>query len=160
MRKIQIGILRLTELFLPPHKRQQVRIAWLKGLVWPWRENEVAFYDWRNEMIIRATVTGEKGSLQWYLNHLYDRAQQRIVIIEAEETGIAVSLETENTAWVVAGLEASAETGVAFYLEGENTTTLPVDFRVLIPSGVSEDQVSGTVKLYNMAHRSFDIKPL
>ena len=158
IRKISVGVNNGVVLFLPPHKRQSKRLAWLQGLVNPYAENEAAFYTWRDEMIIRAMVTGQKASLQWYLNHLYDPILQRIIIDDSVAVGTAVSLESEGTAWVVAGIEGTVgESGVVFALEGETTGSLPKDFRVLTPNTVNTTQLKATVDLYNSAHKSYDI---
>lgn len=157
IRRITIGVLNGIVLFLPPHKRWPKRIAWLQGLLYPFAENETAWYVWRDEMIIRAKVTGQKASLQWYLNHLYDSALQRILIVDSVPGGTAVSLESEGTAYVVAGIEALGETGVPFFLEGESSSSLPKDFRVIAPNTVDIDQLKSTVNLFNTAHRSYDV---
>lgn len=158
IRRITIGILDLIFIFLPPHKRLAKRLAWLRGLLYPFKENEDLFYPWRDEMIIRAKVTGQKMSLQWYLNHLFDPVLQRIIIDDSQPGGTAVSLESEGTASVVVGLESLGETGVAFFLEGESSSSLPYDFRVYSPAFANDvNLIKGIVDLYNMAHKSYDI---
>ena len=134
IRRIILGLSNLINLFLPPIKRQPVRLAWLRGLLICLMQDEQSFILWRDEMIIRAKVTGQKGSLQWYLNHLFDPVLFRILIIEGILTG-----------------------GVILSLEGENVSSLPKDFRVMIPAGVDPYQIGNIVDLYNAAHRSYDI---
>jgi hypothetical protein len=158
IRRITIATQNLVNLFLPPHKRQLVRLAWLQGLLYIYYLNEQSFYTWRDAMIVRAKVTGQKASLQWYLNYLYDATLQRILIDDSIAGGTAVSLESEGTAYIVAGLEGTmGEDGFAFYLEGESSGSTPKDFRVLTPVTVDLVQLAATVDLYNMAHKSYDI---
>lgn len=161
IRTITIDVLNLIILLLPPKKRQAKRVAWLQGLANQFHVNEQAFYGWRDEMTIRAMVTGETASLQWYLNHLYDPALQRILIIDSVDTGIYVSLnEPDGANPVVMGIDRITEPDAPYIvgLRGENSSSLPVDFRVLVPVGVNVTMVHATVKLYNMAHKSFDIQ--
>jgi hypothetical protein len=158
IRRITIATQTIISLLLPPYKRQLIRLAWLQGLLYPYYEVEQTFYTWRDAMIVRAKVTGQTASLQWYLNYLYDSTLWRILIVDSVAGGIAVSLESEGTAYVVAGLEGTVgEDGVAFYLEGESSSSIPYDFRVLTPNTVDVIQLQATVDLYNMAHRSYDV---
>lgn len=158
IRKIRIGSLDSIVLFLPKHKRQIYRIAFLKGLLAGYNTNENEYYAWRDELIIRAKVNGQTASLQWYLNHVYDPVQQRILITDTVPVGDGISLESENIDSIVAGLETiTGESGLAFYLEGESNGSLPKDFRVLSPSTVNVGQLKSTIDLYNIAHKSYDV---
>ena len=158
IRKIKIGVADGVVLFIPKHKRQNKRIAWLNGLLAAYSASEEGFYLWRDEMIIRAKVTGQTASLQWYLNHVYDPVDQRILIVDQVPGGSGIALEVEATTSVVAGLETQVgEDGVAFFLEGENSGSLPKDFRVLAPNTVNVGQLKSTINLYNTAHKSYDV---
>lgn len=158
IRKIRVGVLDSVILFLPKHKRQIYRVAFLKGLLAGYNTSENEYYDWRDEMIIRAKVTGQTASLQWYLNHLYDPVQQRILITDTVPVGDGISLESENMDSIIAGIETeSGEDGVPFYLEGESNGSLPKDFRVLAPSTINEGLLKSTINLYNIAHKSYDV---
>ncbi len=161
IRKITIGVLNLIILYLPPKKRQQKRIGWLQGLLYPYYTNELAFYTWRDDMIVRATVTGETGILQWYLNYKFDAALQRILIVDAVDDGIYVPYDDSEDTPVLMGLDIADEPDGDYTIaltSGESSSDLPVDFRVMVPTAVDVNQVTAIVRLYNMAHKSFDVQ--
>ena len=72
IRRLSIDMLNYAiEVVLPPHKRQPIRSAFIKGLIYPLQQDSDAYNTWVSDSIIKATVTGQTGSLQWYLNYLF-----------------------------------------------------------------------------------------
>ena len=142
IRRISIDILNYLENnILPPHKRQTNRLAFLKGLLQPLQDASTAYNVWRDDIIIRASVTGQTASLQWYLNYVLDATEKRILIIHGTIIGEPLSLRSEaGTLWQMS-LRSEAGTSKGLKLKGEHVTSLPLDFRVICPASVDQGQV-------------------
>jgi hypothetical protein len=157
---IKITVPAFVRSLLPPHKRQPTRLSWLNALTYPLSQLMSGFLSYRQQAIIRYTVTGQTISLQWYLNYLLDVELQRILIVNDEYGGFTVGLRREGPVVAKAfGLSSeSPNEPHAIPLHGENPASLPFDFRVIIPTSVDPAQVQGIVNKYKLAGRSYDIK--
>ena len=145
---------------LPPHKRQAKRLTWLNALTYPLVQLMGNFLSFRQDAMIRFTVTGQTISLQWYLNYLLDVELQRILIVNDVFGGFTIGLRREGPA-VAKTFGLSTEIPnepQSIPLHGENPASLPFDFRVIIPTSVEPAQVQGIVNKYKLAGRSYDIK--
>ena len=158
IRRISIDIFNYLENnILPPHKRQPIRLSFLRGLLQPVYDASVAYNVWRDDIIIRATVTGQTLSLQWYLNYVLDATEKRILIIHGTIVGEPLSLRSEAGTHFQMSLRSEAGTAKSLKLKGEHVTTLPFDFRVLAPASVDQGQVKKIVDTYRQQGRKFDI---
>ncbi len=159
-RMIKITIPAFVTNMLPPHKRQTSRLAWLNALTYPLVQLMGDYLSFRQDALIRFTVTGQTISLQWYLNYLLDVELQRILIVNDQYGGFFIGLRSEGKT-VAKAFGLSTETPnepQTIPLHGENPASLPYDFRVIIPGSVDARQVQGIVNKYKLAGRSYDIK--
>lgn len=160
IRRISIDILNYLENnILPPHKRQPIRLAFVKGLLKTLADSSTAFNTWRDDVIIRATVTGQTASLQWYLNYALDAAEQRILITHGVIVGNPLSLRSENGAKFRIGLKTEGTLAPEqIKLKGEHVTSLPFDFRVIAPAAVDQGQVKKIIDTYKQQGKLYDIQ--
>lgn len=158
-RFIKISIPQFVVNMLPPHKRQANRISWINGLTSPLVQLMNFFLAFRQDAIIRANVTGQTISLQWYLNYCLDNQFQRIIIINELLGGFTMGLRSEGLP-VAKQFSLTSESPIApevIPLKGENPEKLPFNFRVVIPNSVDKGQVAAIVNKYKLAGRSYDI---
>jgi len=159
IRRLSINILNYAaDVAMPPHKRQAVRIAFIKGLLYPLQEDSEAYNTWVSESIIKAMVTGQTGSLQWYLNYKFDPDLKRIQIIHGELTGVPMSLEAESGSKFRLSLVSEDGSKQALKLTGENISSIAKDFRVLMPDTVDEGQLRSVVDTYRQRGKLYDIQ--
>ena len=158
IRRISVDIINYLETnLLPPHKRQRKRIAFLSGLLSPLAEASGAFITWRDDIIIRASVTGQIASLQWYLNEVLDPSLRRILIISGTIVGNPLSLRTEAGSHFQMSLRSEVGTAEGMVLRGENVTSLPLDFRIAAPASVDQGQVKSITDTYKQSGKLYDI---
>ena len=161
IRRLSLDMLNYAiEVVLPPHKRQPIRSAFIKGLIYPLQQDSDAYNTWVSDSIIKATVTGQTGSLQWYLNYLFDASLQRIQIVHGVLTGVPLSLSSEAGSKFRLSLSSEVGNKQGLKLSGENISSIPKDFRVLIPNTVDEIQLRKVVDTYRQCGKLYDVQIL
>lgn len=159
IRRLTIDMLNyVIEVVLPPHKRQALRSAFIKGLVYPLQQDSEAYNTWVNESIIKATVSGQTGSLQWYLNYRFDPDLKRIQIIHGIITGVPLSLSAEAGSKFRLSLSSEAGSSKGLKLTGENISSIEKDFRVLVPESVDEGQLRQVIDTYRERGKLYDLQ--
>jgi len=159
IRRISLDILNyLQNNILPPYKRQPIRIAFVGGLLQSVVNASIAYNAWRDDNIIRATVTGQTASLQWFLNYELDAIEQRILIIHGIIVGEPLSLRIESGAVFTNSLRSEGTTPNLLKLRGEDATSLPYDFRVIAPASVDQGQIKKIVDTYRQQGKLYDIQ--
>lgn len=138
----------------------------MEGLFSPFTKLMLDHISWRNASITRAYVSGETISLQWYLNKLFDPFKQRVRIETATVTGVLAGISTdpnEEDYFFVAGMAASEPNRYTIIpIPGEDSIFGNASFGVFVPASFTSRQttaLSGTVKTYKMAGKSFVIIP-
>ena len=159
IRRLSINILDwATLVVMPPHKRQALRTAFIKGLFYPLQEDSDSYNTWVNDSIIRATVTGQTGSLEWYLNYRFDPDLKRIKIIHGILVGTPLSLAAENGNKFRLSLSSEDGSKQGLKLTGENISSLPLDFRVQMPDTINEGQIRQVIDTYRQRGKLYDIE--
>ncbi len=149
----------LVRQLLPTHRRQPVRLWWLRVLVSPLVRLYVDFVAWRIDVRFRINLTGQVKVLEGYLNMKYDPTQNRIRIVIFDDGLLWVGLECEGDNYHPRiGLESEPNNLAAIPLENEIRDSFgDVDFIVYIPAGVDPDLVRATVEQYRLAGMKFKI---
>lgn len=161
IRRLSINILNYaSDVIMPPHKRQAIRTAFIKGLLFPLQEDSDAHNTWASNAIIKAMVTGQTGSLEWYLNYRFDPDLKRIQIVHGVISGIPNSLVSENGNKFRLSLESESGSKQALKLTGENISSIPKDFRVIIPNTVDEGQLRSVIDTYRQRGKLYDIQTI
>lgn len=161
IRKFSFTIKNIIFAYLPPYKRRPNRLKLLGVLLYPLTIIMQEYKAWRDEAIIKATVTIEKGSIEWYLNYLFDPVEQRIYIETNNAEGVLMGLRaTEVLDFQLMGLRATEPTDfVAFSNRGEHPVLGFASFGVFIPTDLAAqaDAISGVMRIYKLGGKTFKI---
>lgn len=134
--------------YIAPHRRQSVRLGWLRALVdldGVWQ----SFAAWRDYYRYKVHVTSQHRSLQ---GHLVKTFGSGILVKSYEDQFLAVGLNAEPAHWVL--LEPMQEIA----LEGEGGQRFKdVDFIVYVPQGVDLNLVRAEIERYKIADRTYKI---
>lgn len=153
MRNIRIDYSNLVRQLLPAHKRQPVRLWWLRRLVAPLGGLFSSFAAWRDEVRMLVNVTSQVRVLEGYLRVKY--GQPVAIRIETyEDGGLLVCLEEEGETQRlnIALDEAEAVPAADVPLEGELRERFgDVDFVVYIPQGVDIECVRADIERFRRA---------
>lgn len=163
IRKHRINIDLFINNWLPSHKRQTNRKGLLAVLLTPFTIMMGEFVAWRDEAIIRANVTSETISIEWYLNYLFDPTLKRIHIESNDGDGVILGVKTtEPLKFLYFGDKDDEPTAFQYlYKPGETTDLGTASFGVYIPTDL-EDQaldIFAIVKIYKLAGKTFVIIP-
>ncbi len=148
----------LVRQLVPTHRRQPVRLWWLRVLVspleWLWGE----FSAWRDDIRFRINLTGQVRVLEGFLNMKYDPTGS-IRIVAFDDGLLWVGLESEGDNYHPRiGLESEPDNLVGIPLENEIRGSLgDVDFIVYIPTAVDPDLVWAAVEQYRLAGMTYKI---
>lgn len=147
--------------YLKPVDRKPTVVSFFNIIYSPLNDLMDAWVDYRDESIVKATVTSQHKSLQWFLNRQYDPTLKRIFTITANDDGVeAGRFDTEPLRSFEAG---RFDTEVARSQEtrryGESGATQNYDFAVYIPSDISgsTNDIISTVDTYREAGISFTV---
>lgn len=134
--------------YVAPHRRQPVRLAWLRALldldvVWD------AFSAWRDYYRYKVHVTSQHRSLQGHLNKTFGGG---IRVKSYEDQFLDIGLDSEPAHWVL--FDPLPEIA----LEGEGGQSFAdVDFIVHVPEGVDLNLVRAEIERYKIADRTYKI---
>src|SRR5690606_14400472 len=77
--------------------RKVIHLAWLGAVIAPVKVAHTALLNFRYNMLVMRTVTGQVRILEYWLNYTFDDPGFRIIIKDAEESEpLFVFLEIEN----------------------------------------------------------------
>lgn len=162
IRKFSITIKKFVRAYLPMHKRQTNRLKLFADvLTYPFTLMMAEFKAWRDEAIIKATVTIEKTSIEWYLNRQFDPVLQRIYINTNNAEGVIMgNRATEPDDFQLMGNRATEpDDYVIFSNRGEHPAIGYASFGVYIPSALSssKEAIAALMRVYKLAGKSFVI---
>ena len=160
IRKINFTVENFIKNYLPIAKRKPIRLNYLSSLLFVFATLRSEYMAWRDEAIIRANVTGETMSLEWYLNYIC-ASGTGITIETAGLSGLRAGIEsTELAYYVAAGIESTEPTRyVSIGFPGESTLWGTKSFIVKVPTAFSSWSaiITSIVNSYRMAGHSFKI---
>lgn len=152
MRTFRIDYRNLVRQLLPTHKRQPVRLWWLRRLTAPLAGLFTDFETWRDDTRILMNVTFQVRVFEGYLRKKY--GQPVAIRVETyEDGGLRICLEEEgDTQRLDLALEAEGTPAAEVPLEGELREQFgDVDVVVYIPQGVDIEQVVVDVERFKQA---------
>lgn len=143
---------------LPPFLRKARLIAFLLVLVSPLISLYNSFLSYVTEAIYFANLTSQTALFEKYLNDQLDPLERRISIIHSLQGGIFIGSRQFSEDGFFFGLKSELEDGEFIQLKGEVTETLSVDFRVIVPPGINQQELIGFILNYKLAGKSFEIE--
>lgn len=152
MRTFRIDYRNLVRQLLPAHKRQPVRLWWLRRLTAPLAGLFTDFETWRDDTRILMNVTFQVRVFEGYLRKKY--GQPVAIRVETyEDGGLRICLEEEgDTQRLDLALEAEGTPAAEIPLEGELREQFgDVDVVIYIPQGVDIEQVVADVERFKQA---------
>lgn len=154
IRRISVSIYRFLQQYLYTEIRLPHTIKLFDVLLHPFSLMMAEYKAWRNEAIIKANITISKGSVEWYLNYLFDTTLQRIYIENNKGGGVIMGIEaTETAMYQIMGIEATEPTlYVIMTIDGEDDDMGLSSFGVFVPTALisQADAISGIVNLYTI----------
>jgi hypothetical protein len=162
IRQISIDIPGFINNWLPVHRRKNIWLGFLQVLLVPFRTMMSEYKDWRDASIMRAYVSSQTISMEWYLNELYDPIDREIRILTADPSGFYVAMQSETAPVMLAGLQTVlTEAGTFAYvpLPGEDLVTGMADFVVHAPLALMsmEAAIRKVVNNYKLAGKRYTI---
>lgn len=154
----QFDFLKHINWSLPPFLRKTKVVAFLLVLVSPIVTLYESFISFLNEAIYFANLTSQTALFEKYLNDQLDPIERRISIIHSLQGGLFIGSSQFSEDGVFFGLKSEIEDGEFIELKGEVTETLSVDFRVIVPPGINQQELIGFILNYKLAGKSFEIE--
>ncbi len=154
----KINFPNLVRQLLPSHRRQPVRLWWLRVLVGPLQTLWGEFAAWRADVRYRINLTSQVQVLEGYLNQKYDPTGS-VRIVSFDDGLLWVGLEIEGGNYHPRfGLESEPDGHIAIPLENEIRASLgDVDFVVYIPAEVDANLVRAEIEQYRLAGMTYKI---
>lgn len=151
MKNLRIDYPDLVRQLLPTHKRQPVRLWWLRGLTAPLATLFAGFGTWRDDQRRLVNVNSQVRVLEGYLRYKYGEPLA-IRIVTFDDGLLPVALRSEGDALrLVAGLR-SEEVRAALALRGEIRDSFgDADFVVYIPEGIDAEAVRADIERFKQA---------
>jgi len=160
MRKISISINKFISSYLAVHLRKALRLKFLNTMLSVFDVINTEYVAWRDEAVIKAKVTGETMSLEWYLNYMCGSGTA-ITIETAGLTGVTAGIiSSEPSLYLVAGIQSSEPTKYkSAGFKGEDTIWGTKTFIVKVPTAYSaySDTIISIVNSFRAAGKSFKI---
>ncbi len=151
MQTTRIHYRNLVRQLLPTHKRQPVRLWWLRGLVAPLGALFASFDKWRSDTRMIVNVNSQVAVFEGYLRKKYGEPIA-IRVVTFDDGMLRVSLRAEgDTLRLRTGLrdEATRET---VPLRGEIRAQFgDADFIVYIPLAVDVDMIRAEIERFKQA---------
>ena len=151
MMTLRIDYRNLIRQLLPNHKRQPVRLWWLRGLITPLAGRFAEFEAWRDLTRMLVNVTGQVKVLEGYLRTKYGEPFS-IQIVTFDNGMPPVALREEgDTLRLVVGL-LGEEQCASLPLRGEIRDHFgDADFVVYIPEGIDAEAVRADIERFKQA---------
>lgn len=161
IRKFRISIDKFTYQYLEPEWRLPNILLLFKVVLYPFQVMMDEYIAYRDAAIIKANVSCETMSIEWYLNELFDNELRRITIDTATSDGVYIRNEGEapdNPLYL--GNEATEPARFEYlYNPGEHVNFEGKSFAVFIPASLAgvKDQIRGITNIYRNAGKTFTI---
>lgn len=160
IRQLEIDVPNFINNWLPVHQRLVNRLSFLQVVLAPFTIMMAEYKAWRDKSITRAYVSGQKISMEWYLNELFDPTNRDIYIDSPDNTGTLVALIAEGAPALTVGLQSEpTEVGdfVMVPLPYEDVATGNADFVVYVPIAyiAEEPAIRMVVLNYKLAGKRF-----
>lgn len=151
MQTTRIDYRNLVRQLLPTHKRQPVRLWWLRGLVAPLGGLFAAFDKWRSDTRMIVNVSSQVAVFEGYLRKKYN--EPIAIKVVTYDDGLArVSLRAEGPAQRLRTALRSEPERQAIPLRGEIRARFgDADFIVYIPTGVDADLIRAEIERFKQA---------
>ena len=153
----KININNLVRQLVPPHRRQPVRLDFLRGLLYPLRQLWEWFELWRDDIRLRINVNSQVMVLEGYLRNKYNDV--RITITSLDNGWLWVGLLSEGDLYMPKiGLLGGGEQLIHVPLLWEKRLGMgDVDFWVYIPVGVDIEAIRAEIECYRQAGVKYEI---
>lgn len=143
----KVNFSNLVRQLLPTHKRQPVRLWWLRSLVAPLQALFDAFDKWRSDTRMVVNVTSQVAVFEGYLRKKYAQPVA-IKLVTYSDGGLHVGLEREGQHVAV----GYGDHGVTVPLAGEIRERFgDADFIVYIPASVDIESIRADVERFKIA---------
>lgn len=143
----------LVRQLVPTHKRQPVRLWWLRGLTAPLQALFDTFDRWRSDTRMIVNVTSQVAIFEGYLRKKYNQPIA-IKLVTYSDGGLHVGLEREGQ-HVAVGYN---DLGAAVPLVGELREQFgDADFIVYIPAGVDMESIRADIERFKIALTRYKI---
>lgn len=155
--RLDFGIYEFLTRMLPYHKRQENR---LKLFDWPLEELRDlwnGYVSWRQNTAWESNTTGQKLSLETWLNKTVPNSGNAISITEVTDGGVMIGLLSEGQPDLNIGVKIEPTYFVSFPINGELQTSHDKDFQVNVPATVNIDFVKNIVDRYCIAGVDYEI---
>ncbi|WP_298062040.1 hypothetical protein [uncultured Rikenella sp.] len=151
MQTTRIHYRNLVRQLLPAHKRQPVRLWWLRGLLSPLETLFASFDKWRSDTRMMINVNSQVAVFEGYLRKKYGEPIA-IKVVTYDDGMLRVSLRAEgDTLRLRTGLREET-TREAVPLRGEIRAQFgDADFIVYIPTTVDADMIRAEIERFKQA---------
>lgn len=165
-----IDIKRLVRQYVAPHRRNGMRLGWLRSLI-DLQDKFDCFSIWRDEYRYRVQINSQTLTLTL---HLRSKFNSREINIESySDNDVLIGNNNEPNYWKEIALNQQEETEfletakdedkkpylIPFPLSDENAASTYTDFFVEIPKELEEkmEQIGAEVDKYKLANKTFSI---
>lgn len=151
MQTTRIDYRNLVRQLLPTHKRQPVRLWWLRGLLSPLETLFASFDKWRSDTRMIVNVTSQVRVFEGYLRKKYN--EPIAIKVVTYDDGLArVSLRVEGAAQRIRTALRNEPERQLLPLRGEIRERFgDADFIVYIPTGVDADLIRAEIERFKQA---------
>lgn len=156
MLTVRINYRNLVRQLLPAHKRQPVRLWWLRGLVSPLSGLFGDFDRWRSNTRMLVNVSSQVAVFEGYLKRKYNEPIA-IRVSTFNDGALMVALEVEGQGVDIA-LHREMNPAVAVALQGEVREQFgDADFIVYIPAGIDAEEIRAEIERFKLAQMRYRI---
>lgn len=159
IRKFRVTVKMFIKQYLPGFLRTAERLKSYCILLYPFEVLNDEWVTYRDQSVTRANVSFETGSLEWYLNELYDPTERRIYIETNDDDGLEFGLsDTEPDDFQEIGLSGSEpDDFVEIPLKGEHPDFGFKSFGVYVPTDIiaQAEAIKSVVNNYRWAGKTF-----
>lgn len=152
MQTTRINYRNLVRQLIPAHKRQPVRLWWLRGLIAPLEALFASFDKWRSDTRMMINVNSQVAVFEGYLRKKYNEPIA-IRVVTFDDGMLRVSLRAEgDTLRLCTGLRPDEQSREAVPLRGEIREMFgDADFIVYIPLTVDVDMIRAEIERFKQA---------
>ncbi|WPQ62210.1 hypothetical protein SIO70_28020 [Chitinophaga sancti] len=142
---------KLIRLLMPPRLRKVIHISWLQAITYPVNLLYQQFRRNRDANLYRLSITPQVVYLEKLLNDRYDLVNRGIRIVDAVSNEVTLIYQEEESKPKFLYTEAESQP-IYLFTESEIGNE-PVDFYILVPSGVSynADEMYALIDTYKLA---------
>lgn len=152
----------LVHSLLPFHKRQVVRLAFLRLVMAKYDQAMSTLAEYRKEVRRTLNINAQTMVLQNHLNNLFDPTFRRIFIKHSNEQSLVVGLIADGLEnFFAIRIESEAPEGyveIFITLYGESKIALAVDYIILAPIESNTNAMLAELNKYRLAGKTFTIQ--